>query len=204
MLTALEAIQALPGVNGGSNPHVTTQCSRGDLCRLFAALGFTRGAEIGVWEGHFSEQLCATIPGLHLTCVDPWQPYAAYREKKNDPVRLEAAYRTTVTRLAPYHCVVARMISTAAAAKVPDRSLDFVYVDGNHEASHVRADLRAWTPKIRQGGILAGHDYRDNWARPKPYIQVKAAVDAFTAERGIDPWFVFAREKSPSFLWVVA
>jgi predicted O-methyltransferase YrrM len=38
-------------------------------------------------------------------------------------------------------------------------SVDFVFVDGLHDARHLRADVAAWQPKIRSGGILSGHDY---------------------------------------------
>jgi cephalosporin hydroxylase len=39
-----------------------------------------------------------------------------------------------------------------------DASLDFVYLDGDHQTDAVVADIDAWKPKIRKGGILAGHD----------------------------------------------
>jgi hypothetical protein len=59
-------------------------------------------------------------------------------------------------------------------------SLDFAFIDGNHRYEHVRADLHAWWPKIRAGGLLSGHDYgvcRDatgQWG-------VRCAVDEFSA-----------------------
>lgn len=48
--------------------------------------------------------------------------------------------------------------SVAAAAAFPDRSFDCVYIDGSHDFDSVVADLRAWLPKIKSGGLLAGHD----------------------------------------------
>jgi hypothetical protein len=42
---------------------------------------------------------------------------------------------------------------------VTNGSLDFVYIDGNHRFEQVVADLAAWAPKVRPGGIVAGHDY---------------------------------------------
>lgn len=177
-------------------------CGRGELVRVLARMGVRTGAEIGVWEGQYAETLCKGISGLHLYAVDPWAPYADYRERKNDKVRLDKAYRDTCHRLTPFHASVLRMTSLEAASKIADRSLDFVFIDGNHEASHVAADLAAWLPKIRPGGVLAGHDYFEN--AKKPFIQVVPVVDAFTASRGISPWFVFAKDKSPSYVWEVA
>lgn len=167
---------------------------------LFQALGFKRGAEIGVWEGSYSEVICQQMPGVELLCIDPWMPYSAYREKKNDPPRLDAAYRFTVERLSKYSCQIIRKTSVDAAKQIPDGSLDFAYIDGNHARAFIDEDLRTWMPKIRPGGILSGHDYSDR----KSFIEVKPAVDAFVRERGITSWYVLDGDKSPSWCWVVS
>ena len=42
---------------------------------------------------------------------------------------------------------------------VEDGSLDLVYVDGDHRYEAVLADLKGWLPKLRAGGVMAGHDW---------------------------------------------
>jgi predicted O-methyltransferase YrrM len=42
---------------------------------------------------------------------------------------------------------------------VKDQSIDFIYIDGNHQYSSVKEDILAWLPKIKNGGIISGHDY---------------------------------------------
>ena len=42
---------------------------------------------------------------------------------------------------------------------IDDKSIDFVYIDADHEYESVRKDIAAWHPKIRRGGIISGHDY---------------------------------------------
>jgi hypothetical protein len=182
-------------------PVVFRDAGRVDLIRAWADAGYRRGAEVGVWAGGFSERICQGIKGVSLLAVDSWRPYAAYRERKNTHEATDQAYRDALDRLKPYDCTLVRQASVDAATEVPDRSLDFVYIDANHEAEYVTADLTSWWPKVRAGGMLAGHDYRAVDA--KPFIQVKPAVDAFTAAQGIRPWFVFAAERSPSWGWVV-
>jgi len=54
-----------------------------------------------------------------------------------------------------------RMASTEAAQMYPDKSLDFVFIDGDHNPSAVAADMIAWWPKLRPGGTMAGHDYEE-------------------------------------------
>jgi hypothetical protein len=198
----LQAVAAFFGVPSSGAPVMVPNHGRGSLPSLFDTLGYRVGAEVGVWEGAFSERICHGMPGVELTCVDPWEPYSEYRERKNDRQRLDAAYQSTVARLKPFGCHVWRMTSLDAAECVPDRSLDFLYLDANHARAFVSQDLEAWMPKIRSGGILAGHDYVSN--AKKPWIEVKPAVEAFTSKRGIWPWFVLAADKSPSFLWIVA
>jgi len=53
--------------------------------------------------------------------------------------------------------------SVRAASLFPDEYFDFVFVDAAHDRESVLADLRAWWPKIKVGGRLAGHDYDDHW-----------------------------------------
>lgn len=51
------------------------------------------------------------------------------------------------------------MPSVQAAAMFEDESLDFVFIDADHSPQAVYDDLNAWWPKLRPGGLLAGHDY---------------------------------------------
>ena len=77
-----------------------------------------------------------------------------------------------------------------------DESLDFVYIDGFHEFDYVMSDLIFWTPKVRPGGIVAGHDYY-------PFFRsgVIQAADTYTKMHNINTWYV-TRERHSSFFWV--
>lgn len=176
--------------------------SRADLPALTMELGFTRGAEIGVWRGAYSAQCCEANPNLHMLCVDPWTSYPAWLDTKNDlPERsIAKAYEDACARLAPLNATIVRKFSADAAREVPDGSLDFVYIDGNHVYDAVIEDLTIWAPKVRLGGVIAGHDYRV--VSKKPTIHVVAAVNAYTSQHQIAPWFVLAADRTPSFLWV--
>lgn len=180
---------------------------RADLPRLSVQYGYRQGAEIGVWKGAFSAAFCEGNARLHMLCVDPWVSYPAWLDTKNSlPADLAAqfmadAHATALARLRSCNCTILREFSLDAARQVQDRSLDFVYIDANHVQDAVFADLTAWAPKVRPGGFLAGHDYR---AFPnKPTIHVIEAVQAYTTLHKIDPWFVLAGDRTPSFLWVV-
>ena len=52
-----------------------------------------------------------------------------------------------------------RKTSVEAAKDFEDGSLDAVYIDAEHDEENVRADIQAWRPKIKRGGVLSGHDF---------------------------------------------
>jgi Methyltransferase domain len=48
--------------------------------------------------------------------------------------------------------------SLEAVTAFIDSSLDMVFIDGEHTKEALLADLRAWVPKVRPGGLISGHD----------------------------------------------
>ena len=55
--------------------------------------------------------------------------------------------------------VLMRMASVDAAKLIADCSLDFIFIDADHDYKSVKEDIDAWTPKVKYNGIIAGHDY---------------------------------------------
>lgn len=190
------------GLSDGGSLRISKTAGRKDLGVLFRHLGYKRGAEIGVWEGRFSEQLCLANPGVRLICVDPWKAYDDYGDPKNVQDRLDAAHRSARIRLQRFGCDIRQMTSTEAAGTVPDGSLDFVYLDGNHGKHYVLADLAAWVPKVRSGGIVSGHDFEVGKKR-HAHLQVRQAVEEYAAIHKVAPIYIVSNDKVPSFFWVV-
>jgi predicted O-methyltransferase YrrM len=80
-----------------------------------------------------------------------------------------------------------RKKSMDALADIPDESLDFVYIDGNHEGDYPIKDIEEWAKKVKPGGLVAGHDY----VRVKVLnFTVKDALEKYTVDNDISPWFV--------------
>lgn len=192
------------------SPIEISGIGRLELAKLFHALGFRRGAEIGVEQGAYSEELCLHNPGVELVCVDAWRAYRGYREHVSQE-KLDAFYSFTCQRLARFHCDIRRGWSLDMARTIPDGSLDFVYLDSNHTLPSVIQDLAAWLPKVREGGIISGHDY---CRRKQNGYQghVVEAVQAWTKSYHVEPWFVLGaketmpgvvRDRSRSWMWVV-
>ncbi len=149
--------------------------NRKELARHFAELGFTIGAEIGVCSGTYSQILCKSNPKLKLYCIDNWG--LGTRMDK----RWERKYKEAQFRLGPFNTTIIRKLSMDAVKDFEDESLDFVYIDADHAYKNVRDDIRAWTPKVRKGGIVSGHDY---YLTRAGNVGVIAAVNEYVKEHG--------------------
>ena len=184
-------------------------CSRSDLPQLFVDLGFKAGAEIGVERGLFSEELARV--GLTLHSIDPWLHCPAWPHQQGQR-RMEQMYEDAKARLAPYeNCTMIRKTSMEAVQDFADASLDFVYIDGNHEFRYVAEDLHEWPKKVRKGGIVSGHDYFTPIHRDKSICCVAPILHAYVGWFSVETWYVLGRktrrpgeqrERHRSWFWV--
>jgi len=143
---------------------------------VLEARGLKIGVEVGVAFGGHSEALLARTRISKLYGVDSYR----YRPDYHDPMNLPQAefdrlYERMVRRLSGFgdRFTPIRKDSEQAVADVSG-PIDFVYIDADHSYLGVFNDLCRWTPKVRPGGIIGGHDY-DHVDFPG----VKQAVDEF-------------------------
>lgn len=112
---------------------------RGLKIRIFAVDRWVDDTERYLPEGHPFRETLAKYPS----------PFDAFRGLVREHLR-PAAAETIHPVCRP---------SAEAAAGFEDASLALVMVDGDHAEGPCAADIRAWAPKVRPGGILAGDDY---------------------------------------------
>lgn len=184
----------IEGTHDKDMPLRIPNVGRLDLARWFRELDFQTGVEIGVAEGEYSKILCEVNPQLKLFGVDPYVGYKEYGDyvRKSTFNRLKEEAHT---RLDPYvqrgRYVLYEEMSIDALKRFEDNSLDFVYIDGNHQDPYVTQDIEEWTKKVKIGGIVAGHDYsrikRVKW-------DVKDAIHKYTEENGLN-WFVLGLDE---------
>ena len=148
------------------------------------------GVEIGVQRGFFSQHILRYWRGERLNCVDPWRefPQEEYDEPKDNvpQIQHDAFYRETLTRLKPFgnRARVHRTTSEKAASLIDANSLDFVFIDAQHHYEAVLADMNTWFPKLRPGGLMAGHDWGVDYGPPR--FGVKKAVIEFSRHNHLD------------------
>lgn len=145
------------------------------------------GAEVGVEHGENALDILCGLDIAKLYLVDSYLPYVQNWEERKPKGKLTKALKS----LQPFKDKVVWLITTSLEATkfIEDNSLDFVYIDCNHQYEFVKADIKAWLPKVKKGGIFGGHDYDE------PTVPgVKKAVDEMFGkiERGqaYDWWIV--------------
>ena len=126
------------------------------LAKMFSTFALT-GAEIGVANGDYSDAICQENPNVKLFCIDSWIKYEGYNDKAPD--NFEESERMAKEKLAKYNCIFIKKFSMDAIKDFDDESLDFVYIDANHNFKYILEDITEWSKKVRKGGIVAGHDY---------------------------------------------
>lgn len=183
-------------------PYIINNYSRNDLPGLFKDMGFSVGAEIGVYSGEYTEVLCRA--GLKVFGIDPWINYKDYRKHPKE-LPYNELEDITRKRLNSYDCVLIKKTSMEALDDIPDESLDFVYIDGNHSFPYIAQDIYEWNRKVKIGGVISGHDYFNG--NHNPYwiriCHVKYAVDISAKIFGIESFYILkGRDKCPSWFWI--
>lgn len=154
------------------------------LLRLLSKEDHEIGAEIGVFEGDNSLALLDGLPGLKvLLCVDSWKHYpdfAASTPNKKGKVanaNFEEVEKVFLSQMEKHkgRFTLIKDDSNDATMFITNGCLDFVFIDGNHAYAYVKKDIEAWSPKVKSGGLIIGHDYVN-----KPgYGVIEAVNEAF-------------------------
>lgn len=173
---------------------------RNGFANLLAEMNFNVGVEVGVLKGEYSKRLCEANHNLKLYGVDPWLSYPEFTTAgpQSDYDSLYEEAKATI----PENCSLIRKKSMDAVKDFADKSIDFVYIDGNHEFSSEANDIHEWSKKVRVGGIVSGHDYRHYHL--KSYSHSYEVVNAYTMAYRIAPWFVIGRnvDNVRSWFWI--
>lgn len=173
------------------SPIEIPNTNRKVLAELFAELGFKVGVEVGVERGLYTEVLCKANPDAKIYAVDPWEAYTGYRDYVSQE-KVSTFYLDAQERLAKYNCEIIKKYSMDAVRDFENGSLDFVYIDGNHQFEFVAQDIGFWTRKVRKGGIVAGHDFIRRKAPTATHVV--EALQGYTYAYDIQPWFLLGRQ----------
>jgi Methyltransferase domain len=130
---------------------------------LLRAVNAQTMVEVGVWKGDFAREIlerCEFIEKYYM--IDPWEhlpdwnkPFNVSREMF-DEVYDEAMNKTD---FASSKRIVLRGRTKEVIDDIPDNSIDFAYIDGDHTLRGITIDLIKLLPKVKEEGLIGGDDF---------------------------------------------
>ena len=144
--------------------EVEGSTSKEELKFLQVCVGeLSRGSvvvEIGSHRGRSAIAMgkIAIDRGVLVYAVDPHLPFTGVNGREFGPTDLDYMYGALVEHGVGESVFVVSLKSTKAAMAWDDSSVDLLFLDGDHSDAAVRADVSAWSSKIRPGGKIAFHD----------------------------------------------
>ena len=141
--------------------------SRADLwCKMIANCEVRTMLEVGVWRGEFAREIlrrCDAIQKYYM--ADPWSNLHDWNKPFNvSPAEFEKTYAEAMqnTEFAASRRVVLKGRTKEVVNEIPDGSLDFAYIDGDHTLRGITIDLIKILPKIKEGGFIGGDDFENS------------------------------------------
>lgn len=151
------------------------------------------GVEIGVERGLGSDWLLSNLSFKKLYGIDPYLPYSDPDvHHSNDENQAESNKQAALQLLAKYsNFELIQKTSDDAVTQFEDSSIDFIFIDGQHTYEQCKKDILNYYPKVKTGGLFAGHDF--NYA---PGVSRAVSELAFTLFKDIqtcrnDVWYWF-------------
>tara|TARA_B110000196_G_scaffold310508_1_gene313364 strand:- start:97 stop:828 length:732 start_codon:yes stop_codon:yes gene_type:complete len=119
--------------------------------------------ELGVYKGDFAHMIlkkCSFIQKYIM--IDPWKNLSNWNKPANHKRdTFDVLYKETLekTNFAEHKRVILKGTTVEVINKIPDASLDFIYIDGDHTLKGISVDLISTWKKIKKNGFLAGDDF---------------------------------------------
>ncbi len=138
--------------------------------------------EVGTWKGGSAIRMANLSRELGLDtkvlCIDTWLGSGEFWNYQNDPDRYNSlqlccgypqVYYQFLANVVKSHLtgvIIPLPITSAIGARLlADREVqaDLIYIDGSHDYEDVLADIKAYYPLVRPGGVLFGDDMVECW-----------------------------------------
>jgi len=111
-------------------------------------------AELGVDTGGFSKRIYSITNPEKLYLVDPWGSERYGEEKLNSVIK---SFSEEVEK---EEVIILRERSETALKQFDDQFFDWVYIDTTHTYNQTKLELELSEKKVKDSGIIAGHDYK--------------------------------------------
>jgi len=161
--------------------------------------------EVGSWHGRSAAYMAVEIANsgkqIGLYCVDSW--HGSLQSPGTHSAGQNGATFTSFEqhlRLGGIWDLVRPIIqpSAVAATAFASESLDFVMIDGAHDYASTREDVRAWLPKLKVGGVIAGDDA--DWPGVLIAVHETLPLSELTIVNGGANW-IYRKQRSKRGVW---
>ena len=135
--------------------------------------------EVGSWKGKSTAYLGVEVinsgKDIKVVAVDTWLGSPNEDVHQNDPaVKQGQLYDLFVDNMAPINkskqvVMWLRADSVEASKDFGNGSIDCIFIDASHDYESVKKDITAYLPKVKSGGVLAGHDW--SWHGVRKAVQ---------------------------------
>lgn len=146
------------------------------LAKLIKDNNMTNVAELGTWWGKTFSYLLKNCPNTSVLTVDQFKVKDATGELGYETYNgwNMPKFKTHAIQIADSYKDRAKLLvmdTTEASKCVEDASLDLVFIDAGHSERELKLDIQNWSPKLKKGGYLSGHDI--NWESVKRVVDVE-------------------------------
>lgn len=167
-------------INGTYPIDVTNSAAFGLLEKISKMGPNVKGIEIGVSTGFNSYIMIEECPNISkIVGIDPFEGYQDWSSfiPQDHMDFMYTVFLDNYEHMKDKFELI-KLKSSAAATRLKNEDYDFVFIDGDHSLRAVLTDLDKYVPKIKKGGLIAGHDIG---------LQgVHMAVTNWTKRHGID------------------
>ena len=140
------------------------------LRHLIEKNNFKTMAEVGVRDGRTTFHLLDHCPELTIYAID---------------MSIKEFYNKEIANKYKSRLIPIEATSEVAADRIADNSLDLVFIDANHSYDYVKKDIIKYTPKLKENGLLTGHDI--------DYPGVNRAVNEMIKQYDVGPNYVWIK-----------
>lgn len=124
--------------------------------------------EIGSWKGRSTRALLSGTNGT-VYAIDHFLGSKG-EEEQHKEAKEDVVYNQFITNNGHYkNLKVLRMSSAEAVKQFKDKSVDMVFIDGEHTYEGVKEDIKLWLPKAKK--LICGHDYCESWQGVKKAVE---------------------------------
>lgn len=138
-------------------------------------------AELGVFEGLFTELLVQHFNPQKLHLIDPWfQLSGVWEWASGKPHTVDAVRRILKRWKKQIESGTIRMHiddDTEIIPRLPDTYFDWVYIDSSHQYEHTKRELELLVSTMKPEGVISGDDWRPD--PNHPHHGVVRAVQEF-------------------------